>query len=355
MTENRSINTPTEYMLAATFSGRVVFTSESLVTYAGYDMTGRNLNEIFADDVSAQILYACRSRGSYHDIVSFSGSRVTIDAHAESDEILIFVKTSHAERTFSGNISPVNKVSRELDSAVSVMSMMLDNITAGGAEVSPDAVALMNKQLMKLTRLSKNIVSYSQYLSKQHYVNYKKISLNTFITSLADSIRHIISGIPVDIVVKLPDEEIFAMVDEEKMRRAFLNVITNSIASRTDKLTILITLYPAVSDNVNIVIRDNGCGFSPAAPTDKSDASMLANAYNSFGFAISHIFLELHGGHFSVISEQGKGTVVSMSLPRNMDKLPPSFSSMIPPYSGNMNELLLELSPVLPPEKYIKK
>ena len=57
---------------------------------------------------------------------------------------------------------------------------------------------------------------------------------------------------------------------------------------------------------------------------------------------------------FSVISEQNKGTVVSMSFPVNMDKQPPAFSSMIPPYSGSMNQYLMELSPVLPPEMYKK-
>ena len=355
MSENRSISisTPTEYMLASTFSGRVVFTSESLISYAGFDMTGRNLNEIFSDDVSAQLIYKCRSTGSYSDSAAFLGSVYNIDAQVENDEIIIFVKTSPSEKSVSPSVSPVNKVSKELDSSLSVLSMMLSNISAQ-SESNPDAIALMNKQLMKLTRLSKNIAAYTQYISKSHYVNYKRVNLSDFITSLVDTVRKLISDIPVNIIVRLPDENITAMIDEEKMRRAFLNVITNSIASRTGKLNISITVYPVVSGIVNIVIRDNGCGFTPLISADKCDPSSLVSTYNSFGFAVSQIFLELHGGHFSVISEQDKGTVVSMSFLVNMDKQPPAFSSMIPPYSGSADQYLMELSPVLPSEMYKK-
>ncbi|MBQ6868480.1 MAG: sensor histidine kinase [Clostridia bacterium] len=353
MTENLSFSPPIEYMLAATFSGRVVFTSESLISYTGFDLAGRNLNEIFTDDVAAQLLYSCRSRGSFQDTVSFFGSRVTVNACTESDEIIIFVRTSYADRKFSPDTAPVNKVSRELDSSVAVLSMMLDNISAG--DVNEETISLMNKQLMKLNRLSKNIAVYTHHLAREHYVNFRKISLNSFMTSLIDSIRVVVSGMPVELVLVLPEEEIFAMIDEEKIKRALLNVITNSIASRKESITITVTLYPVVSDLINIAVRDNGRGFSPTVISESFDATTLAGTYNSFGFAVSHIFLELHGGHFSVISEENKGTVVSISFPRNMDKMPPSFSSMIPPYSGNMDELLMELSPVLPPEKYIIK
>ncbi len=353
MSENRSISTPIEYMLASTFSGRVVFTSESLISYAGFDMTGRNLNEIFSDDIAAQIIYKCQSTGSYTSSASVLGSVFTVEAKLESDEIIIFIKSAPAEKSFSPVVSPVNKVSKELDSSLSVISMMLSGISAQ-QEGNTEAIALMNKQVMKLNRLSKNIAAYTQYLSKSHFVNYKKISLNDFINSIVDTVRQLIADIPVNFVIKLPDEEITAMIDEEKLRRAFLNVITNSIASRTGRLNISITVYPVVSGIVNIVIRDNGHGFTPLIASDKYDPVSLASAYNSLGFAVSQIFLELHGGHFSVISEQDKGTVVSMSFPVNMDKQPPAFSSMIPPYSGSMNQYLMELSPVLPPEMYKK-
>ena len=347
-----SFSFPIEYMLASTFSGRVVFTSEALVSYTGADLTGKNLNDIFSDDAAAQIIFSCRQDGTFNDTVSFLGNMVQISAKVENDEILIFVKDAAHEKPSSLPAQPVNKVSKELDSSVSVLSLVMENISSAHPDCDADSLALMNKQLMKLNRLSKNISSYNNHLANAHYVNYEKVFFCQFLSSLIESVGEAISDLPVKFTLNLPKDDFSAMIDVEKIRRVFLNVISNSIASRVGSINISITVYPVVSDIVNIVIRDNGRGFTPLIATEKCSPSDLVDTYNSFGFAVSHIFLHLHGGNFSVISEKEKGTVVSMSFPLNMDKTPPAFSSMIPSYSGDKDWLLMELSPVLPTEKY---
>ena len=71
-----------------------------------------------------------------------------------------------------------------------------------------------------------------------------------------------------------------------------------------------------------------------------------------FGLALTQAFLEMHGGSAVIISDENHGTVVNFSLPQNLDKTPPSFSSLIPKYSGIFDDIKLELSQVLPSDVF---
>lgn len=353
MIGGNSFMAPNEYMLAATFSGRIVFTSESLISYTGFDLSGRNLNTVFSDDMSAKILTTCFSEGKYSGELTFFGSPVSVNAVVEDNEILIFVSVSQDSASSDGAYPSVNKISKELDSSLTAMSALLTNI-AGGNGSNRNDLALMYKQILKLIRLSKNISAYTTLQAHDEIINYQPHVLNDFISSIVERVNRLIQSLPVRITLDLPSEEVRAVFDAEKLRRAILNILTNSIASRRGSIDILISLHPVVKGSITLVIKDTGKGFNPAVfNSDFSSEDLLSSTRRGFGLSVSRAFLELHGGTMIIISDVDKGTAVSLNIPENMDKASPCFSSVVPSYSGSIDDVLLELSPVLPADCFI--
>ncbi len=128
------------------------------------------------------------------------------------------------------------------------------------------------------------------------------------------------------------DEAANALVtDEERLRQALVNVLGNArqaVQSRDPSLsgtndaptgTPLLTLQTRARrpDRVEISVRDRGAGM---------DASTLARAFDPYfttkstgtgiGLAIARNIVEGLGGTIRVDSEAGRGTEVTMSLPR---------------------------------------
>lgn len=348
MIDKNAFITPNEYMIAATFSGRIVFTSESLISFTGFDLSGRNLNSVFSDDVSAQILTACFSEKEYKGQLTFFGTPVSVNAVVEDDEILIFISVSREAEPSDSAYPSTNKISQELSSSLTVMSALLSNI-AGSGDQNQDDIAMMYKQILKLIRLSKNISAYTSLQANTEIVNYKPYVLNDFISSIANRVSKLTCNLPVKITLDLPDEEVRAFFDAEKLRRAILNILTNAIASRRSSIDILISLHPAVNGNISLVIRDNGKGFNPTVFNSKSSSDdLLLSSRRGFGIPVSRAFLELHGGTMIIISDMDRGTAVNFNIPENSDKASSGFSAVTTSYSGSIDDILLELSPVLP-------
>jgi signal transduction histidine kinase len=72
---------------------------------------------------------------------------------------------------------------------------------------------------------------------------------------------------------------------------------------------------------VDIRFEDNGCGMSPAhcarvfEPFFSTKAPGSEAGGTGLGLSISHSIIEKHGGTLSVQSEEGKGSVFTVSLP----------------------------------------
>jgi signal transduction histidine kinase/phage shock protein PspC (stress-responsive transcriptional regulator) len=129
------------------------------------------------------------------------------------------------------------------------------------------------------------------------------------VTSIADGVRQIQHdaeerhGVPVEVVIvgDCPlDRDLEAMV--AAAREAVVNAAKWSGAT-------VISLYAEVTaEDVEVVVRDRGCGFDPAAvPGDRK------------GMAESiHGRMTRHGGTVAVQTAPGEGTKVTLKMPRSV-------------------------------------
>ena len=111
------------------------------------------------------------------------------------------------------------------------------------------------------------------------------------------------------------------LVDEEVMKKAFMNIINNALQAMPDGG--LLYLEATKSDNGNevaLIIKDTGLGI------EKRNLSEIFEPFHSsqgrsigLGLAIVHRAIEAHSGHISVESEVDQGTTFHIRLTRAPD------------------------------------
>lgn len=120
--------------------------------------------------------------------------------------------------------------------------------------------------------------------------------------------------------VEMPETLLHITADESRLRQVLLNLLNNSIKFTPTGGEILIR---ARSDQEFLVVevQDNGSGI------DESEQARLFQPYNriesdrqhfsglGLGLALSKQLIDLHGGKISVVSQKGKGSTFSFSLP----------------------------------------
>lgn len=124
----------------------------------------------------------------------------------------------------------------------------------------------------------------------------------------------------------LPEERVRILVDLEKMKRVINNIIGNASKYIDHETGVVSVRTYEQGDCVIIQITDNGVGiekenlpyiFERFYRTDSSRNSKTGGS--GLGLAIARKIIEDHNGKIWADSERGKGTRISISLPKVVD------------------------------------
>lgn len=103
--------------------------------------------------------------------------------------------------------------------------------------------------------------------------------------------------------------------DKEELRRAFMNIVRNSIQAMNERGIIAVTSDIAQS-MVNITIHDTGPGISELAREHLFEPNFSTKTDGmGLGLALVKKTIDDIGGSITIASETGSGTTVSISLP----------------------------------------
>lgn len=125
------------------------------------------------------------------------------------------------------------------------------------------------------------------------------------------------------------------MADEENIKQVFYNLAVNAIEALGSSGRLQVEVAPDIERNlkrfVRINFRDNGEGM---------DAETRAHAFRPFftgkvngtglGLPIVSKIIEEHGGTIDIVSTRGKGTVVSVYLPCEIEAIDAGLCGAIP-------------------------
>lgn len=146
--------------------------------------------------------------------------------------------------------------------------------------------------------------------------------------------------------------------DRDKMEQVFSNLIANAVKFTPDGGRIRVTIQATPEGAVPTVIihvRDSGHGI-PASEHGRifdrfyqaPQAATFAQRGTGIGLALTRELIECHGGHISVQSEEGFGSVFTVVLP--LEDLPHERASLLADHTLTKQEPLptTDAFPVLP-------
>jgi signal transduction histidine kinase len=116
-------------------------------------------------------------------------------------------------------------------------------------------------------------------------------------------------------VIDLTGNKLKLMIDIEKTKRAFVNIIKNAVEAMPigGKLTIT---SQRIGECLEIVFSDTGVGMSKKTLENLWTPLFTTKAKGmGFGLPICKRFIEAHGGSISVESALGKGTTIKVTFP----------------------------------------
>ena len=213
-----------------------------------------------------------------------------------------------------------HNITHELKTPISVAVTATDALRNFSADADPDRrsryLEIVETQLTQLSTMVEHILSVS--------VEGREYKYNPTVVYLQDVISQLTQGAGTNTAVFNIDcaEDIKIMADEFHIKNLLATVIDNAVKYSTDPIVDI-----RVSDesgNVTIEIEDNGCGIAKEHLLhvfEKFYRVPTGDIHSVRGYGLGLYYAkqvaELHKGTISMNSRVGKGTTVTIKLPRN--------------------------------------
>ncbi|MEM2959311.1 MAG: PAS domain S-box protein, partial [Candidatus Jordarchaeaceae archaeon] len=174
-------------------------------------------------------------------------------------------------------------------------------------EKTAEMFELIEKDVQYSNKIVEDLLEYSREIQLE--------LVETGIKSVVDEALSLVSVPPNIRVSKVVVDDPVVMVDVEKMKRVFVNIVKNSFDAMPEggELTIEIRL---AGGNLKIIFADTGRGVPPEL-LDKIWAPLFTTKARGLGMGlpICKRLVEAHGGSILLESLPGKGTTITITLP----------------------------------------
>lgn len=232
-------------------------------------------------------------------------------------------------KTKLDNLDALNAtLAHDIRSSMGVISISCDYLlTIDNDEQTEDDYKDFLRRIKKqATKGLKLVNSLLDVFKTNHVKKLSKVNLNLakFLDQVAKDTAILANENQMNIVINSPEIEIFA--DSDRLTQVIENLIINAIKfSEKGKNIYLETRVEG--DFTVIDVRDEGIGipkkmldqvFSKYKQLDHVSSKKLGAG---LGLSIAQQFIELHGGHITVESEESVGTIFSIKLPHSKPSL----------------------------------
>jgi signal transduction histidine kinase len=151
-----------------------------------------------------------------------------------------------------------------------------------------------------------------------------EVDLGEIITSSLQMMRGECARAELSLTAQMPEAPLRLKGDGPKLKQVLLNLLSNAVKFTEPGGSIEVSAERAPDDTVSIRVADTGIGMSSEeipiafAAFGQVD-NQLARRYEGtgLGLPLSKALVELHGGTISMKSAAGKGTTVTVILPKD--------------------------------------
>lgn len=219
------------------------------------------------------------------------------------------------------------------------------------AKDNPEYAAQLNHSYYQLLRLAGNLSAAELITGESYITDFRNGDMVSLCRRMVERVAPLAQeqGTTVEFVCE--QEHCIIAYEERMIERLLLNLFSNALKFAPGG-TVTLSIQ-ARREDVLISVSDTGCGI----PEDRMHLLFDRYLHNDYmdpsphglglGLPICHAIAQLHGGRILVESQVGKGTRVTLALPR-MESMVQILHAPEFDYTGGFNPVLLELSDALP-------
>ncbi|WP_043809830.1 MtrAB system histidine kinase MtrB [Rhodococcus triatomae] len=214
-------------------------------------------------------------------------------------------------------------VSHELRTPLTTVRMAADLIHDGSAELDPAlrrSSELLVAELDRFETLLNDLLEISRHDAGVAELAAEKLDLRMSARAAVSTIRHLARETSTELILDLPEEPVFAIVDPRRVERILRNLLANAIDHGEGKPVLL--RLRADNDAAAFIVRDQGIGLRPGEEKLvfnrfwRSDPSRVRRSGGTgLGLAISVEDARLHDGRLEAWGEPGVGACFRLTLP----------------------------------------
>lgn len=185
-----------------------------------------------------------------------------------------------------------------------------------------DLMGIILRESDRLNSIITNFLSYA----KPKVGNFSDVDVCEAIRDTATLLRHSPDLLPGhDIVEKMPSTPVFISADATQLKQIFWNLARNAVQAMPDGGRLLIKLEAVTAGRLRIIFEDTGRGMPPEQVEQLFEPfSPSTSGGTGLGLSIVYQIIRDHNGTINVRSVEGKGTVITVDLPRQQTSVQPS-------------------------------
>ncbi len=220
----------------------------------------------------------------------------------------------------------VSTVSHELRTPLSItregISLLLDNIPGPVNDKQSGILAVSLENIDRLSRIINDLLDISKIESGKIEIRPRSIDVVKMVRRVTSTFQPDLNSKGLEVRLDLPQDEVCAMLDEDKVVQVLINIIDNAIKYTAHGHVSVILKNEG--DKLLFSIEDTGVGIS------KENLSKVFEKFQQFtrvpgpgkkgtglGLSIAKGIVELHNGRMWVESVLDKGTAIKFTLPKN--------------------------------------
>ncbi len=183
-------------------------------------------------------------------------------------------------------------------------------------KVYPEDIKDLLYAIKEGVKRSSSIVESLNHFSRVGYSKNEKYDLHTVITHCLVMLKNKFKG-------RIKVRKVFAECtaelkgNEGQMHQVFLNILMNAVQSIKEEGEIEV-ISKVENNSIEVLIKDTGCGMDNqtlSKITEPFFTTKIPGEGTGLGMSITSNIINEHGGDLIIISEQGKGTQVKVTLP----------------------------------------
>jgi len=201
-------------------------------------------------------------------------------------------------------------VAHELRTPLAILMGRIEGLLDGVYPRDEEHLAELLEETRHLSRLVEDLGTLS-------HAEAGALELRKETVDLGELVRDVAAALPRTVAVVVPTDLPAVEADPVRIRQVLLNLLANALRHTPEEGAVAVELQ-ASPQRILIRVRDSGSGIAPEDLPRIFERFQKGNDSrgSGLGLAIARKLVLAHGGDIGIESAPGKGTEVTVSLPR---------------------------------------